>query len=122
MVADGQFSTLGTVLLATLARLVKATGTDRDLKNPAQTEKKGSSKPSPPSVQVPQMEDVGEPIRRTEDIPRPIERVETRTSIEPGTHSQDTVKKARSTVDVEAKAPKKKKKKNAIDDLFAGVL
>lgn len=68
------------------------------------------------------MEDVGEPIRRTEDLSRPVERVETRTSTEPGTRSKDTVKKARSMVDVEAKAPKKKKKKNAIDDLFAGVL
>ncbi|PYH77760.1 hypothetical protein BO82DRAFT_293034 [Aspergillus uvarum CBS 121591] len=37
VVADGQFSTLGTVLLATLARLAKAIGFRKELKIPATT-------------------------------------------------------------------------------------
>lgn len=123
MVADGQFSTIGTVLLAALARLVKATGTDRDMKILSQAEKKTNNKPpSLPSIKPPKKEDVGELIHRTEDITQPADYPESRASAELVTRTQDTTKESRSTVDVEAKVPKKKKRKNAIDDLFAGIL
>lgn len=120
MVADGQFSTLGTVLLATLARLTKVTGIDRDLKKLSQAESK-EGRISGPNIKAPaQKEDVGEPVHRTEDLPKRAKEPETRNSPEPVTRPHDTVKKART---VETEAPKKKKrKKNAIDDLFAGVL
>ena len=119
MVADGQFSTLGTVLMAALARLVKATGIDRDLKNQAQAGK--SSAFTVPSVKSPK-EDAGEPVRRTADVQSLPVRSEVHTPSEPVSQSDDT-KEICGDVDVEVKAPKKKKKKkNAIDDLFAGVL
>ena len=124
MVADGQFSTIGTVLLAALARLVKATGTDRDMKILSQAEKKTNNKPSPlPRIKPSKKEDVGEPIHRTEDITQPAHYTESRASAELVTRTEDTTKEPRSTMDVETKVPKKKKrKKNAIDDLFAGLL
>lgn len=120
MVADGQFSTLGTVLLATLARLTKATGIDRDLKHLSQAERKESRISRPNTKAPPKKEDVGEPVHRTEDIPRRAKVSEAHNSPGPVTRPHDTVKKART---METEAPKKKKrKKNAIDDLFAGVL
>lgn len=120
MVADGQFSTLGTVLIAALARLVKATGINRDLKNQAQVEKKRSAFIFP-SVKSPK-EDAGEPVRRTVDVQSLPVRSEVRTPSEPVSQPEDTKKETQGVVDVEVKAPKRKKKKNAIDDLFAGVL
>jgi len=120
VVADGQFSTLGTVLLATLARLTRVTGVDRDLKKLSQAESK-DSRIFRPNIKTPaNKEDVGEPVHRTEDIPRRAKDPESRNPPAPFTHPHDAVKTART---VEAEAPKKKKrKKNAIDDLFAGVL
>lgn len=120
VVADSQFSTLGTVLMAALARLVKATGIDRNLKNQTQVEKKSSAFIIP-SVKYPK-EDAGEPVRRTVDVQSLPVRSDVRTPSEPVSQPEDT-KETRGVVDVEVKAPKKKKKKkNAIDDLFAGVL
>ena len=120
MVADGQFSTLGTVLLATLARLTKVTGVDRDLKHLSQVERKESRISHPNTKAPPKKEDVGELVHRTEDVPRQAKVSEARNSPGPVTRPHETAKKART---VETKAPKKKKRmKNAIDDLFAGVL
>ena len=127
VVADGQFSTIGTVLLAALARLVKATGTDRDMKILSQAEKKTNNKPSSlPSIKPPpKKEDVGEVVNRTEDITQLANYPEFRPSAKLATRTQDTdtTKEPRGTADMEAKVPKKKKrKKNAVDDLFAGIL
>lgn len=122
VVADGQFSTLGTVLVAVLARLAKATGIDRDLKTQAQAEKKNIKLIDPGKNAI--KEDAGVPIRRSDDIQNLPMRTEVRLSDRTANKVDDNVQKgAQATVNVEAKQPKKKKKKkNAIDDLFAGVL
>lgn len=122
MVADGQFSTLGTVLMAVLARLAKATGIDRDLKTQAQAEKK-NTKLVEPDKNTPK-EDAGVLVRRTDDIQNLPVRTEVRPSDRSAGKADDSVQKGtQDAVVVEVKPPKKKKKKkNAIDDLFAGVL
>lgn len=122
MVADGQFSTLGTVLVAVLARLARATGIDRDLKTQTQAEKK-NTKPIDPGKNGPK-EDAGVLVRRTDDIQNLPVRTEARPSDRAADKADDNaLKGAREAADVEAKPhKKKKKKKNAIDDLFAGVI
>lgn len=121
MVADGQFSTLGIVLLAALARLTKVTGIDRRLKNLSEAEKKESNFSLPSNKTLPKTEDVGEPVHRTEDTSRPAKDAEVRNSPGLVVRPHDKVKKAR-TAGLGTEVLKKKKRKNAIDDLFAGVL
>lgn len=122
MVADGQFSTLGTVLMAVLARLAKATGIDRDLKIQTQAEKK-KTKLIESGKNTPK-EDAGVLVRRTDYIQNLPVRTEARLSdCSAGKADDSAQKRTQDAVDVEFKAlKKKKKKKNAIDDLFAGVL
>ena len=77
VVADNQFSTLGIVLLAALARLSKITGISHQLKMQPVSESKMVSKAAKEK-----------PTEKLKDVAKPT---------------------------------KKKKKKNAIDDLFSGL-
>lgn len=107
-------------MLATLARLTEATGINRDLKHLSQAERKENRISRSNTKAPPKKEDMGEPVHRTEDVPRRAKVSEARNSPGPVIRPHDTIKKAQA---VETEAPKKKKrKKNAIDDLFAGVL
>ncbi|KAJ5779032.1 hypothetical protein N7457_006752 [Penicillium paradoxum] len=102
VVADNQFSTLGIVLLAALARLSKITGTSHQMKmQPAR-----KSKTATPVVTK---EDIGECVRRA-DAPRPVKVSNPNASV--------SEKPER---DGAGKSVKRKKKKNAIDDLFSGL-
>ncbi|KAI9923543.1 hypothetical protein ASPWEDRAFT_36220 [Aspergillus wentii DTO 134E9] len=118
VIADGQFSTLGTVLLAALARLAKATGIDRDLKMLSRIKVASELSPNPRAPQ----EDVGELICRSESAPVPSGSSAAHGPA--GLRTQKKVtKESKSTLDWGFKAHKKKKKRqNAIDDLFAGLL
>lgn len=111
MVADNQFSTLGVVLLAALARLSKITGITQEMKKRSITSK--ARKAGPVAMQ----EDLGERIRRVEDVrlppvEAPVEALPEKAELE------EKPKKDRSASKT---AKKTKKKKNAIDDLFSGL-
>lgn len=99
VVADNQFSTLGIVLLAALARLSKVTGISHQMKQPASLPKKAT-----PGVAK---EDLGERIRRV-DVPRPA-------------NVLSDPKASEGPKDGALKTSTRKKKKNAIDDLFSGL-
>lgn len=111
VIADNQFSTLGIVLMAALARLSKVTGISREMK--VQTAAGKAKKASPVDVK----EDLGERIRRVDDAPmtRPVKASQ---SADEKVFSKEKPEKDRSS----SKSGKKtKKKKNAIDDLFSGL-
>ncbi|KAJ5394112.1 uncharacterized protein N7487_011753 [Penicillium crustosum] len=105
VVADNQFSTLGIVLLATLARLSKITEISHQLK----------MQPVSQSKIIPvAKEDLGERIRRIDTVqlaPVKISKSDSKAS----KVSMEKLK------DVSKPTKKKKKKKNAIDDLFSGL-
>ncbi|KAJ6186347.1 hypothetical protein N7519_007648 [Penicillium mononematosum] len=110
VVADNQFSALGIVLLAVLARLSKITGISHQKMEPVTTKSKMTVA----------KEDLGERIRRIDNAPLAPVRI---------SHSDSKVSKVskekttgKSTEDgVSKTTSKKKKKKNAIDDLFSGL-
>ncbi|CAG8244782.1 unnamed protein product [Penicillium salamii] len=116
VVADNQFSTLGVVLMAALARLSKITGITQEMKkhSTASKVKKSSS--------MPQKEDLGERIRRVEPAPtsstHPVQVSQSGKTGDKPQVKEKPVDKARSA---EKSAKKTKKKKNAIDDLFSGL-
>lgn len=103
MVADNQFGTLGIVLLAALARFGKATGVELGIDARVFPAKEQAAAVTPIE------EDRGERVRRdqAEALPEPRE--------------APPAKKAARPRD---QHPKKasKRKKNAIDDLFSGLL
>lgn len=107
MAADKQFATLGIVLLAALARLVKATGLDLEVRADSQVTARRAITVSSHN------EDRGERLARDEvDKPREDSLSKT-TTRSVGRKSKDTTSK---------KAKATKRKKNAIDDLFSGLL
>lgn len=108
MVADNQFAALGVVLLAALARLAKATGIEREMATRVQPNVKKRT-----SV-VSTKEDHGERISREEsDAPSNP----TKASV-----SRATPKPADDTSSVKRPKKSSKRKKNAIDDLFSGLM
>ncbi|KAJ5822903.1 hypothetical protein N7447_005243 [Penicillium robsamsonii] len=130
VIADNQFSTLGIVLLATLARLSKITGISHQLKVQPVASK---SKPTP----VVAKEDLGERIRRIDDAPltRPVKVLQSESKVSkvpkvpkvPKVSKVSKVSKEKKSTEkltedgVSKPTLKKKKKKNAIDDLFSGL-
>lgn len=109
VVADNQFSTLGIVLLAALARLAKITGISHELKGSAATKVKSDHPVA--------REDVGERVQRLDDSMS----CPTRTS-RPGDNQASIPKKSKEQNRSTSRIGKSKKKKNAIDDLFSGLL
>lgn len=109
VVADNQFSTLGIVLLAALARLAKITGISHDMKRPAAIKAKNDYPVA--------REDLGQRVQRLDDsLSRP-----TQTS-HSGDNQASIPKKPKEKNRSTSKVGKSKKKKNAIDDLFSGLL
>ncbi|KAL4877641.1 hypothetical protein BJY04DRAFT_197421 [Aspergillus karnatakaensis] len=114
--ADVQFSPLGTVLIATLARLSKSAGINKELKSRPLI---GTCprKPLPCIGTVSSkgnMEDLGEALSRDDEAISSTEIPQT---------AVVTTHKLGLTKDLErAKTKKKKRRKNAIDDLFDGLL
>lgn len=110
VVADNQFSTLGIVLVATLARFAKATGINYS--KLAHIEVKTSK-----NISAKSEEDRGERIVRIDDVDVDAvsdsrkQRFSKMESEEKS--SKDKVKRLKSSA--------KKKKKNAIDDIFGGL-
>ncbi|KAJ5246937.1 hypothetical protein N7468_001920 [Penicillium chermesinum] len=105
VVADNQFATLGVALLATLARLAKAIGFNQELK--AQTRHESRTFATKPCI-----EDRGERVQR----------------INANAGTSSTARQAKGPTPSTAKTRSKKKSskhkstKNAIDDLFSGLL
>lgn len=121
VVADGQFSTLGTVLLSTLARLTNAIGLDKELKSPAQTV---TFKATPSHPPIEGSEDFGEILSRNKNLPCPDEILEEASSKAEG-NFKSTSTRPESKMDEAVTThnkKKKKKKKDAIDSLFDGLL
>jgi ribonuclease MRP protein subunit RMP1 len=121
-VADVQFSTLGTVLLGTLARLARATGTDKELKTVARRRALVSTATSHARIAGP--EDVGEVLSRNKDSSG-LNAPQGKPSLRAEGHLVSTSKKPKDTIDVAGEKPKnkkRKKKKDAIDNLFEGLL
>ncbi|CAI7623429.1 unnamed protein product [Penicillium palitans] len=114
VVADNQFSTLGIVLLAALARLSKITGISHQLK----------MQPVSKSKIIPvAKEDLGERIRRIDTVPLApvkISQSDSKASRVSMVSKATKEKPTEKPKDV-SKPTKKKKKKNAIDDLFSGL-
>jgi ribonuclease MRP protein subunit RMP1 len=108
VIADNQFSTLGIVLMAALARLSKITGISREMK--IQTVVPKIKKPSPVIVK----EDLGERIRRVDDVPMTRPKASQSAEEVPSKEKPEKERASKST-------KKTKKKKNAIDDLFSGL-
>lgn len=113
MVADNQFSTLGIVLMAALARLAKATGANR---RPETRTKPINQKPSA----ILPTEDRGEVISRGDGGG------DTLTGSGHKKPGQERSKTKLKTLGDKTSASRTKKtskrKKNAIDDLFSGLL
>ncbi|KAJ0414006.1 hypothetical protein BJY00DRAFT_46811 [Aspergillus carlsbadensis] len=130
VVADVQFSPLGTVLLATLARISNSLGIDKDFKLRRQTEVASVHHPlSRPAISKGKV-DVGQTLSRcaagvyicpgseAQHAPSPI-------LVDPGlaTSSRpNSAEKPDASEQKNTKTKKKKRKKNAIDDLFDGLL
>lgn len=108
MVADTQFATLGIVLLATLARLAKATGIDHKMATQAQPKMKKVT----PVVST--ADDRGERISRNEcdALSGPTKAPVSKTTAK-STDDKSSVKRTKKS---------SKRKKNAIDDLFSGLM
>ncbi|KAL4989062.1 hypothetical protein BDW68DRAFT_82559 [Aspergillus falconensis] len=128
VIADVQFSALGTVLLATLAQLSKSTGIDKEFKlqSPVET----SHEPVPASyLGTPtKMEDTGEAVSRPVEESRVVQGFEMQQTLQPvlavsnkssAFKTLDTTKPKKKQKE---KEKQKKQKKNAIDDLFDGLL
>ncbi|KAJ5441351.1 hypothetical protein N7491_003757 [Penicillium cf. griseofulvum] len=105
VVADNQFSTLGIVLLAALARLSKITGISHQLK----IQPVGSKSKTTPVVAK---EDLGERIRRIDDAPltRPVKVFKSDSKVSPKVSKIPKEKKTtEKLVDGVSKTTKKKK-------------
>ncbi|KAJ5237853.1 hypothetical protein N7489_007944 [Penicillium chrysogenum] len=117
VVADNQFSALGVVLLAVLARLSKITGISHQKMEPATTK----------SRMTVAKEDLGERIRRIDNAPlAPVKISHADSKVSRVSKEKPTEKSAEYTESTEdgvskTTSKKKKKKKNAIDDLFSGL-
>ncbi|PYH66051.1 meiosis protein MEI2 [Aspergillus vadensis CBS 113365] len=122
VVADGQFSTLGTVLIATLARLAKATGIDKELRLSSQTEKALTGPIYGTDAQ--RREDMGVILCRPEGSSTPTLLSGTQVpEVSRRAHDEVSLKAPESTVGSKKKSMRKKKrKKDAIDDLFDSLL
>ncbi|KAL2830633.1 hypothetical protein BJY01DRAFT_227162 [Aspergillus pseudoustus] len=140
VIADVQFSPLGAILVATLGRLAKATGIDRALKSCRQRKADLSSQNDPPFCKelsyqydpLPQRgfsfhaeisggEDVGQALSRDEQgIAVPLESGAQNAS--QLSHASSKAIAVKEPYAPKQKKPKKNKKKNAIDDLFDGLL
>ncbi|CDM37641.1 hypothetical protein DTO013E5_7586 [Penicillium roqueforti] len=115
VVTDNQFSTLGIVLLAALARLSKVTGISHQLKMQPVTR----SKIAPVKKD---REDLGERIRRIDNTPVTPVKISQSDFKVPKASKVSEKPTERPTDDAVSKSTsKKKKKKNAIDDLFSGL-
>ncbi|PYI23312.1 hypothetical protein BO86DRAFT_50918 [Aspergillus japonicus CBS 114.51] len=129
VVADGQFSTLGTVLLATLARLAKAIGFRKELKIPATTVVTSALDSS---SEITKEEDVGTVVSRGRPnpvIPLPPDHCDLddlgRMAYQKSTGSLPRGSGRCEETKMEERIQKKKKKnrrKDAIDDLFDSLL
>ncbi|KAL6231465.1 hypothetical protein BDW75DRAFT_44375 [Aspergillus navahoensis] len=121
VIADVQFSALGTVLLATLAQLSKSTGIDKEfnLQFPVET----SHEPVPAShTGAPtEMEDIGEALSRSVEESEVVQGSEMQQTLQP-VLTVSNKPKASKTLDTTKPRKKKNQKKNAIDDLFDGLL
>ncbi|KAJ5612391.1 hypothetical protein N7510_005585 [Penicillium lagena] len=115
VVADNQFSALGIVLMATLARLVKAAGIN--LGRPTATRMKKNLQKS---TSITPVEDLGERIRRGGDNQGQAKgRAPCDSKIDgQGDSAESTDGPTRKT----KTKTKTKKRKNAIDDLFSSLL
>ncbi|KAL3455635.1 hypothetical protein BJX64DRAFT_272038 [Aspergillus heterothallicus] len=137
VVADVQFSPIGTVLVATLARLAKATGVDKDLKTRrrrTETAQKSISLPlndfvSHRDALLEAREDIGQALSRGDeeevlDVPQDSEPQQQTPQLvleaDSGLVAKDP--DAEKTRKKKKKKKKKTKKKNAIDDLFDRLL
>ncbi|KAJ5570356.1 uncharacterized protein N7459_009786 [Penicillium hispanicum] len=107
VVAENQFAALGIVLLSTLARLVKATGINQELKTRPQSRAK--------TLMVAVVEDRGERVDRA-DVDAPP-----RLSKAPEPIS-GTPEKSSTRASTKRSRKSNKRKQNAIDDLFSGFL
>ncbi|KAK2861103.1 hypothetical protein FQN49_004538 [Arthroderma sp. PD_2] len=144
VVADIQFSSLGVVLVATLAEVFKAVQINTDelskLARVFESEKQPEAITSKSDASLTANEDFGEVIRREEVVSRSKERTKPAAS----TASEDRKKRKKSAMDKSTKRKvdddtpvvtnldkaeslkkekkkKKKRKANAIDDIFAGL-
>ncbi|PKY06899.1 hypothetical protein P168DRAFT_120958 [Aspergillus campestris IBT 28561] len=121
VVADGQFSTLGIVLIATLARLTKAMAIDKKLGCPPQK----SRVPAIPDRSYTPKEDIGEVLSRTQDHSGAAVDTETPTAHPTalGVRKNSDLERKKRPGSTDVKKPKKikKTKKDAIDELFAGI-
>ncbi|CAI7583434.1 unnamed protein product [Penicillium pancosmium] len=121
VIADNQFSTLGIVLMAALARLAKATGMRYPSAKSTRVESKQKQNINSKPAVVKAVVDRGERIRRDDDDKGddlPILRKKQQSQ------SNDEENEKPAKIDKEKKKVKKsssKKKKNAIDDLFSGL-
>ncbi|KAL2809024.1 hypothetical protein BJX63DRAFT_373995 [Aspergillus granulosus] len=126
VVADVQFSPLGTVLLATLARLSKATGIDKDLKSRRRAGNVRKAEPVSHVEMVGGREDVGQALSRGEERILDVSAASKAQHIWPvvveSSLAASKEPRAVKEPDVPKQKKTKKKKKNAIDDLFDGLL
>ncbi|KAJ5147729.1 hypothetical protein N7526_001081 [Penicillium atrosanguineum] len=108
VIADNQFATLGVVLLAALARLTKATGTEREMA----TRMQPTTKRDTPVVLA--KEDRGERISRdgSDALSGPTK----------APASKAVAKLTDDTSSARRTKKSSKRKKNAIDDLFSGLM
>ncbi|PWY64293.1 hypothetical protein BO70DRAFT_303002 [Aspergillus heteromorphus CBS 117.55] len=123
VVADGQFSTLGIVLLATLARLAKAVGFDKELRIPLQESM--ASIDTAFGAEIRENEDVGEVLPRPQDPLAAMTPSTEKHSIDLGhpIRQERASKKSGGVAGLYmAKHKKKKRRKDAIDDLFDSLL
>lgn len=116
VVADNQFSTLGIVLLAALARLAKVTRVNHEPTAQPMTEKSKT-------IPVASTEDFGERVCRTVDDDHGVGNGPAQTC-HPSKSELDTVRRSTENRNDLTKTTKKskKRKKNAIDDLFSGLV
>ncbi|KAK4869712.1 hypothetical protein LT330_006094 [Penicillium expansum] len=113
VVADNQFSTLGIVLLAALARLNKITGISQLKMQPVTSKSK---------IIPVAKEDIGERILRIDNAPlTPVKVSQSDSKISKASKAKPTEKFTEDGVSKSTLKKKKKKKKNAIDDLFSGL-
>lgn len=123
VVADGQFSTLGMVLLATLAHLLKAAGIERKLSRASRVRKLGGVLPH--EMKLSKNEDVGEVLKRDPDLLQGSSSAQMQYSPTEDTSSRGfSLEGQRTATNADDRKSKKKsrKRKDAIDDLFDGLL
>jgi ribonuclease MRP protein subunit RMP1 len=109
VIAENQFSTLGIVLLATLSRFTKATGTKFEEETRQRPQAKKKTQPTPAT------EDRGERVSRADiDVGPSLEQ-------EPRVHKKKSEQSTDAKSSTVKKSKKAKRKKNAIDDLFSGL-